>query len=290
MHFRAWKEATLARLHAGSVVAQTARGAVEYALAGTGPAVLVVHGRPGGYDQGLVIARALNDPQFRFIAVSRPGYLRTPLETGGSPEAQADAFAALLDVLGVRQAAVIALSAGGPSALQFALRHPSRCWALVLISARTERLIRPPLGLRMLHSALACSDAVGWLWSGLVGRLPPRVARRRSLELEGARTLFLLYSLRRAGSSNDLLQITRLPRYPVSDIRNPTLVIHGTADRIAPWSNAEFAVNAIPEAQLVRIPGGGHGVFFLQRHWLAPKVIEFLKANAPTGLAAGGAT
>ncbi len=131
MGFGAWKEATLARLNAGSLVAQTARGPVEYAVAGTGPAVLVIHGRPGGYDQGLWIARALNDPQFRFIAVSRPGYLRTPLDTGRSPEDQADALAALLDVLGVPQAAVIALSAGGPATLQFALRHPGATFALM---------------------------------------------------------------------------------------------------------------------------------------------------------------
>ena len=289
MGFRAWKEATLVRLNAGSLVAQTARGAVEYAVAGTGPAVLVIHGRPGGYDQGLWIARSLNDPQFRFIAVSRPGYLRTPLGTGRSPEDQADALAALLDVLGVPQAAVVALSAGGPSALQFALRHPGRCWGVVLISARTQRLVRLPLGLRILHPVLGSSDAVGWLWSGLAGRLPQRVARRASMGLEGAQTMFFLYSLRRAGSSNDLFSFVHLPQYPLSEIRQPTLVIHGTADRVAPWSNAEFGANAIPQAQLIRIPGAGHGVFLVQHHWLAPKILEFLKAHAPTGLAADAA-
>jgi len=64
-----------------------------------GPAVLVIHGRPGGYDQGLWIS----DRMTRL----------TP-------------FAALLDVLRVPQAAVIGFSAGGPPALQFALRQPGR--------------------------------------------------------------------------------------------------------------------------------------------------------------------
>ncbi len=289
MAFRAWKEATLARLNAGSLVAETARGEVEYAVAGTGPAVLVIHGRPGGYDQGLGIARILNDPELRFIAVSRPGYLRTPLETGRSPEDQADALAALLDVLGVPQAAVIALSAGGPATLQFALRHPGRCWGVVLISTRTQRLVRAPLGLRILHPVLGSSDAVGWLWSGLAGLLLRRAARRWSLGLELAQT-FVPYSLRCAGSSNDLFQLARLPQYPLSEIRQPALVIHGTADRVASWSNAEFAANAIPQAQLIRIPGAGHGVFFMQHYWLAPKILEFLKAHAPAGVAAAGAT
>ena len=288
MGFRAWKEATLARLNDGSVVARTARGAVEYAVAGMGPAVLVVHGRPGGYDQGLMIARILNDLEFRFIAVSRPGYLRTPLETGRSPEDQADALTALLDVLRVPQAAVIALSAGGPAALQFALRHPSRCWGVVAISTRTQRLVRAPLGLRIMHSVLGTSDAVGWLLTRLIARMP-RIVRSKGMLLEGVQT-FIPYSLRRAGSSNDLFQMARLPQYPLSEIRTPTLVIHGTADRVVSCSDAELAANAVPQAQLIRIPGGGHGVFFVQHHWLAPRILEFLKAHAPTGLAPAGPT
>jgi pimeloyl-ACP methyl ester carboxylesterase len=287
--FRAWKEASVARLNAGSLVAQTARGAVEYAVTGTGPAVLVMHGRPGGYDQGLGIARLLKDPQFRFIAVSRPGYLRTPLETGRSPEDQADALAALLDVLEVPQAAVIALSAGGPATLQFALRHPRRCWGVVLISTRTQRLVRPPLGPRIVASLLRSSDAVGWLWSGLAGLLLRSLPRRWGPGMELART-FVPYSLRCSGSSNDLFQMTHLPQYPLSEIRQPALVIHGTADRIASWSNAEFAASGISQARLIRIAGAGHGVFFLRHDWLAPKTVEFLKANAPAGLAAAGAT
>jgi len=289
MGFRAWKEATLARLNSGSLVVQTARGAVEYAVAGTGPAVLVVHGRPGGYDQGLMIARILNDLEFRFIPVSRPGYLRTPLETGRSPEDQADALTALLDVLRVPQAAVIALSAGGPAAFQFALRHPSRCWGVVAISTRTQRLVRAPLGLRIMHSVLGTSDAVGWLLTRLIARMPRGIVASKGMLLEGVRT-FIPYSLRRAGSSNDLFQMARLPQYPLSEIRTPTLVIHGTADRVVSCSKAELAANAIPQAELIRIPGGGHGVIFVQHHWLAPKILEFLKAHAPTGLAAAGPT
>lgn len=286
MGFRAWKAATVHKLNAGSMVAQTVRGAVEYAVVGTGPAVLVMHGSPGGYDQGLLIVRSLNDPQLRFIAISRPGYLRTPLETGRSPEDPADALAALLDVLGVPQASVIAVSGGGPSALQFALRYPDRCCGLVLISARTQRLFRVPLGLRILDSVLGCSDAVGWLWNGLAGFLRGRHSAKESLRMELAQTLFP-YSLRRAGRSNDTFNFIRLPVYPLSEIRQPALVIHGTADRIVPCSNGEFAAGTIPDAQLIRIPNAGHLVS-LEEH-LRLRILGFLKSHVPTGLS-GAAT
>src|SRR3989338_38204 len=111
-----WKQQSQASLEAGSQVIQTARGPVEYAEVGSGPVVLISHGAPGGYDEGVALARLAQAPQYQFIGVSRPGYLRTPLETGRTYEEQADAFAALLDALGIEQAAVLGVSSGGPAA------------------------------------------------------------------------------------------------------------------------------------------------------------------------------
>src|SRR5574342_536653 len=107
------------RIASGSDVAQTACGAIEYAAVGEGPAILLVHGAGGGFDQVLEPARF--------------GYLRTPQRADATAAAQADAHACLLDFLKVARAAVIGVSAGGPSAMQFALRHGERCTALVLL-------------------------------------------------------------------------------------------------------------------------------------------------------------
>ncbi len=67
--------------------------------------------------------------------MSRPGYLGTPLASGRSPADQARLYAALLGALGVRRAAVLAVSGGGPSALEFARLFPERCWAAVVVSS-----------------------------------------------------------------------------------------------------------------------------------------------------------
>ena len=74
---------------------------------------------------GRLIARRIGD-DFFWICPSRFGYLRTPIPQNASFEAQADAYAALLDHLHIEKAAIIGLSIGGPSALLFALRHPDR--------------------------------------------------------------------------------------------------------------------------------------------------------------------
>ena len=123
-----------AQVLGGSQVADTAAGKIEYAVAGTGTALFSIHGAGGGYDQGLLIISDLAGEGYKVIAPSRFGYLRTPVPGDVSPAAQADAHAALLDSLGIDKAIVVGTSAGGPSAIQLALRHPKRVSALILLA------------------------------------------------------------------------------------------------------------------------------------------------------------
>jgi pimeloyl-ACP methyl ester carboxylesterase len=121
------------RLRGASQVIKTAAGAAEYSESGSGAPLLVVHGAGGGFDQGMELGEALAARGFRVVSMSRFGYLRTPLPSDPSPAVQADAHAALMDALGIQRAAIIGVSAGAPSSLLFAIRHPERCAALVLM-------------------------------------------------------------------------------------------------------------------------------------------------------------
>ena len=119
--------ATRAELAAVSSVVETSSGPMEYRAGGAGERVLLfVHGTPGGHDQGGAAGELAAANGWRFLAPSRPGYLRTPLATGRTPVEQADAYAALLDALDIRRVAILGVSGGGPSALEFAARHPER--------------------------------------------------------------------------------------------------------------------------------------------------------------------
>jgi hypothetical protein len=121
------------RVLTDSQIVQTPCGQIEYAIAGDGPPVLVVHGAGGGYDQGLEIGEPLANSGFRVIAMPRFGYLCTPLAGDASAEAQARAHTCLLDALKISRAAIVGASAGAPSSMQFALMYPDRCNALVLL-------------------------------------------------------------------------------------------------------------------------------------------------------------
>jgi 2-hydroxy-6-oxonona-2,4-dienedioate hydrolase len=120
MSFRATTRADHAHVNGRSTLAESPTGRIEYSRGGSGPPVLVVHGAGGGFDQGELLREALIGDGFDWIAPSRFGYLRSSAPEGATYDDQAHAYAWLLDHLGIERVAVVAFSAGGPSALLFA--------------------------------------------------------------------------------------------------------------------------------------------------------------------------
>ena len=281
-----------AQLRAQSEVVDTACGRMEYASVGDGPRLLFAHGAMGGYDHSLLVARLIRG--FQVIAPSRPGHLRTPLATGRTPAEQADAYAALLDALHIPQIAMIGGSGGGPSALQFALRHPDRCWALVMVCAVC---LPPPASIMRRYrfwAALMRSDFLMWAFTHLTfdtllafDSIAPAVRARLERDdgvMDIVRGLLLIHlsESRRAGLVNDLAQAkTALPICGLERLTQPTLIIHGAADLIAPFPNAEYLARAIPGATLLAVEGAGHLCIATHREITIPPLEEFLRRHAP---------
>lgn len=264
-------------LQAGSRIAATACGPVEYASAGSGPAVLVIHGAGGGYSQVAAISNLLATSGFTAIAMSRFGYLRTPLPSDASPAAQADAHACLLDALHLPQAAALGLSAGAPSAIEYCLRHPQRCSALVLlvpaiaVPGRDVTETTPPSPFwQLVADHVLGSDFAIWLLT----RLRPTMLvetvlatpvdqfrnaspaeRRRGLGI--IRDIFPV-SLRAEGLRNDALVTTTTPARHVERIAVPTLAISANDDLYRTDGGARFVVESVPGARLILFPTGGH--------------------------------
>jgi pimeloyl-ACP methyl ester carboxylesterase len=287
--YRAAMQEVVASLRSGSHIALTPVGPVEYASVGEGPAVLIAHGINGGYDQGLLAVRLIQDQPFRLVAVSRPGYLRTPLSVGRTPEEQADAYAHLLDALGIEHTVIVGISGGGPSALQFVLRHPERCHALVMVSAVSMRIAAQLTRRQLLMLNLLSRDFSLWLLGGASRRrllagsgITPQDMERLRRDPEKEEIVLrilqpLPMKMRRAGLDNDLEQFARLPVYPVERITAPTLVVHGTDDRIVPFAHAQFVAGKVAGGQLMPVEGGGHFCALIYKEQVLPRLIEFLQ-------------
>ena len=284
--------AARARVSSGSNVLNTPCGPIEYAEAGNGPLVLVIHGAGGGFDQGLELAQPLIDAGFRVIAVSRFGYLRTPMPAVASPEAQADAHACLLDALNIERVAVIGGSAGAPSAMQLCLRYPKRCPALVLLFpmafAPDRAQAKPSALFSFVIKATLHLDFPFWvatkvardtLMKTVLGT--PVAAFRAAVPDEQERALqvmrhILPVSEREKGIWNDATISPVLPRYDLEQIRVPTLLVSAEDDLYGTYPSARYAAAQISGARLVGYPTGGH---LLLGHWTeaSSEVVAFLR-------------
>jgi 2-hydroxy-6-oxonona-2,4-dienedioate hydrolase len=290
-------DARRATLGAEQQIAQTRHGPIAYTSWGEGDPVLVIHGAGGGYDQGRLIAEAFGGDGVRWIAISRFGYLGTPMPADASTPAQADAIADLLDALNIERVSVLAFSGGVPPALQLAERHPARVTRMALLSSAPFTPYAPETAARPIpdwvYQSLFGNDAVYWLLAkinrgGLGAAFDARLELREGLSREEesfvARLVdsFLPASARVDGVRNEGAAIAPDTSYTLESIATPTLIIHARDDHLNQFAIGEALATRLPNAEFTPLPSGGH-LLLGQHDLVRARVSAFLAlhANAP---------
>ena len=277
--FREARFQAASRLFRQSTLIDTRAGTLEYAIAGNGPPLMMIHGTGGGFDQGLLFAAELRQNGFKVIAPSRFGYLGSAFTDDASPAHQADTLVSLLDHLGIERLPVAGGSAGALSAAEIALRHPDRCSHIVLIVPAANLTNRDPVAFTALQR-LAVGAVLGsdiWFWS--LSRLAPEQMIRTLLATDPA-VLSEASEPERARAHVILDQIFPISR-KVDGLRTdgfwagtpsptayerievPTLILSCEDDLFGTAETARLLADRIPDARLTIYPDGGH-------IWLGP--------------------
>ena len=245
-------------------IVPTQWGAVEYAEHGKGDPVLVVHGIFHNCAGALLSVRDLCFDR-RVIAPSRFGYLGSGMPPKATPAAQADAFAALLDALGIDRIDVIGESAGATSALQLALRHPERVKHLAVLVGNLPgsptAVVEPSLA-KLFNRQLP-------LWAlrtfapAMMVRLVAGLPKGFALSSEDARfvTEFVdsLFPVSPEGVDFDaFVSNAAVNEYDLEAISVPTLLAHTKDDQVASHEASRRAAERIPGAGFVSLESGGH--------------------------------
>ena len=264
--FRYRRDMNAARARLATVdrhVVSTDWGAVEYAEQGRGAPVLVAHGIFHNCVGGLLEVRDLFIDR-RVIAPSRFGYLGSSMPPNATPAAQADAFAALLDRLGIAQIDVIGCSAGATSALQLALRHPERVKHLAILAGN---LPGSPTAIVQPSSAKFQRQFVMWALRTFAPstmiRMVAAVPKEFVMTSEDARYVneFIdsLFPVSADGFIFDaFVSNADVNDYDLEAITVPTLIAHTKDDQLASHDASRRAAARIPDARFVSLDSGGH--------------------------------
>lgn len=262
---------------------ETAFGQVEYAVNGEGPIVLIAHGGPGGYDQGLVVGELFRKNGFQVIAPSRPGYLGTPLNLGKTAEEQGDFMAGLLKALNIPGVIVISVSGGGPAGYQLAQRHPEKVKALVVIDGISMNYTKAD-DINKVEEWMYLSRPGQWLMGFFFKHFPASVVKgflqtestldkhhlgERVKEIVNDENKFALIDVmlqtmsgrfeeRKSGAENDISLGAAIEKLPLDKIGCPTLIVHGDADNDVPPRDAEYAHGAISDSLLLWVNNASH--------------------------------
>lgn len=228
---------------------------------GTGEPVLLIHGLglSGGAWWRTVDALC---PTLRVITYDHRGLGRSEsLMPAFTTEAMADDAASILDELGLDAAHIYGFSLGGMVAQQLALRHPRRVRSLVLGATQAGgRRAVPADGdvlaffRRRPHMAFeaAARESVAYNYA-------PRFAAEHPERIEEDIAWRLGQRFDAHAYRSQLFAATMHNCYGRLDrIEVPTLVVHGTDDRVIPVENAHLIAERLPDCRLSVLDGTGH--------------------------------
>jgi pimeloyl-ACP methyl ester carboxylesterase len=257
---------------------------IYYERRGSGEPLLLIQGLGGhSLHWGDDFLDALQDG-FELILYDHRGAGRSgELEGESSIARLAEDSAALLDALDIDAAHVVGISMGGMVAQELALTHPDRVRSLTLGCSY-------PGG---AEAKMTDQEVVGMIAEAVLSGDPDRAIRvgydvMIAPEFAADPANYEVYAKVAEQYPTPIptlmAQLSAIVGHDTSarlaDIDVPTLVVHGTADRLLESVNGELLARLIPNARLELLEGAGHMFFWEQPERSAQLVREHVAAAA----------
>ncbi|MGM7669767.1 alpha/beta fold hydrolase [Microbacterium sp. A93] len=244
----------------------------------TAPALLLLPGQANSH-QWWDRVRGGYEEQYRTITFDYRGTGNSRGDLGDwSTTLFAEDAVDVLDHLRIRSAAVFGTSMGGRVAQMLAVNHPEQVSALVLgcTSPGGEHALERKAETRRWLAQGTRAEQQAKLYE--LFYTPDWPGTPAQSTLLGGPTMSPREQVghRRASDRHDAWDA--LP-----EITAPTLVLHGTEDRMVPTENAALIAERIPDARLRLYPGGRHGFFEELEQEVTPEILGFLAGVVPGG-------
>ena len=238
---------------------------IYYEIRGEGEALVLIQGFGGNSGQWYREIPGLSR-EYRVVAFDNRGTGRSDKpDVPYTMQMFAQDIAGLLEVLAIDAAHIYGVSMGGMIAQQFALRYPEKVISLILGCTTCGGS----------HTTVPDEEAMTHLFDmECLQRLTPQERAREGLPF--------LCSQEFIDNNPDIVEtfIAKAVEYVtpphgyqrqaeaimfhdtydrLPQIKAPTLVTSGTADRLVPFENSQLLASRIPNAELVMLENVGHG-------------------------------
>ncbi|MGI5232436.1 alpha/beta fold hydrolase [Actinoallomurus sp. CA-142502] len=194
-----------------------------------------------------------------------------------SIDVMADDVAALLDAKNIDRAIVGGLSMGGYVTLAFGRRHPDRLLGVILADTKATEDAQAARAARIRTAErIEAEGSVNVLLEELLPRLVgPTTMRSRALVYGRVRGLVQSTPPAAAAWAQRAMAARPDSVGALAGFRTPTLVLHGAEDALMTEDDARTMVDALPDAELITIPGSGHLTAVEQPQLFNDAVTEF---------------
>jgi len=257
---------------------------IYYEVHGKGEALLLINGYGGHSGRWLRLIPSLSQ-EYRVVAFDNRGTGRSDKpDVPYTTEMMAGDAAGLLEAIGIDAAHVFGTSMGGMIAQELVLRYPQKVISLTLgcthcgepnsVSSTPEAmaLLFGPERAKLTPEQNA-RDAVPFLFSReFINSHPDIYAQHVAITVEYPTPL---HGYRRQAQA--IMAYNTYDRLP--QIKAPTLVIAGSADRIVPAENSRILASRILNAELVILEDKGHFFWVDALEEASKAILDFLKRH-----------
>ena len=255
---------------------------------GAGQPVILIHGWPLSSDSWDDQAMALAHAGYRTIAYDRRGFGRSSQPWSGYDyDTLADDLAAVIEQTRAKDAVIVGFSMGAGEVARYLSRHHGKSVVkAVLVSSILPFRLQTsnnPTGTEQVafdQTAAAITQDRAKFFTGFCKNFFGVTLDSKPVSdevLEWARSVSMQASLKatldcvKSFSSTDF-------RAELAAFNVPTLVIHGTEDKIVPIdASSRLAAKGIARSTLLEYEGAPHGLFATHKERLSKDLLDFLK-------------
>lgn len=246
----------------------------SYKIAGSGPALLILHGWGGSSDSWLAVQEHLADRGYCVIVPDFPGFgkSKTPVNPWavGNYVDWVNEFTGLLKL---KSFSILAHSFGGRVAIKFANAHPEKISKLILVGSAGVKP-KPGLKTRAIFGLARIGNAF----------FTPRIFSRFK---DVARNIFYVFLRNR-----DYVKVNGVMRETIKKVLDEdlleelthlqakTLLVWGETDKLVPLEYARVFQEKIKNSELKILSGIGHSPHLEVPRELGGIILNFLSQTA----------